>query len=396
MQTLNGSVQRYPWGTTDAIFKLLGQASDGEPLAEYWLGAHVCAPASTPEGNLDVLIEQHPQWLGTASRETFGSQLPFLLKILSAAQPLSLQVHPDREQARSGFARENAAGIPIDAPERIYCDDWPKPEILIALDTFETLCGFRDPKKTAALISGLGIADELSSIIRPLVERKGDAGLAQVFLDILSLEGERNHIVDVCAAAAMNHAKDEGSVGDLARTIIELDDVFGKDRGILAAILLNKVTLAPGEAVYVAPGQMHSHLRGTGIEVMASSDNVIRGGLTRKHIDAQELINVADFTSTKTKMLRPAQKRSGVSHYKTPNPEFDVWKVQVSPERGEIRLPGKRSARIILAISGDLRIASQGAELNLVKGQAAFLYADEVDANVSGSGVLFVTASGVR
>jgi mannose-6-phosphate isomerase len=396
MQLLNGTVQRYDWGTKDAIFDLLGREPDGEPLAEYWLGAHVLSPASTSCGDLDELVRRHPQWLGQATTDAYGPQLPFLMKVLSARHPLSLQAHPDREQAEAGYFRENAAQIPLESPERVYSDDWPKPEILIALDTFESLNGFREPTQTAELFAGLGVADELSSIVRPLTERKGAAALAQVFLDVLSLDGERRHLIDVAAAAAMKHYNDEGPVGEFARTAVELDRVFPGDRGILAALLLNRVTLAPGEAFYVGPGQMHAHLRGTGIEVMATSDNVIRGGLTQKHIDVHELVSVVDFSPLDPQITLPVESRPGVERYKTPCPEFDVWRVTISPELGTIRIPGSRSARIALVISGDAYITSNEVVQPLHKGQSVFLSAEELDASVTGNATLFVTASGLR
>ncbi|MDR1238251.1 MAG: mannose-6-phosphate isomerase, class I [Propionibacteriaceae bacterium] len=395
MQLLNGTVQRYVWGTRDAIFELLDCEPDGEPLAEYWLGAHALSPASTPQGGLDDLVKRHPQWLGQATADAYGPQLPFLLKVLSARHALSLQAHPNREQAEAGFARENAAGIDLASPERVYTDDWPKPEILIALDTFESLNGFREPQATAELFAGLGVADELSSVIRPLTERKGAAALAQVFLDALSLEGERRHLVDVAAAAAMKHSNDEGPVGDFARTAVELDNVFPGDRGILAALLLNRVTLQPGEAFYVAPGQMHAHLRGTGIEVMATSDNVIRGGLTPKHIDVHELVSVVDFAPQQPQLTLPVENRPGVDRYKTPCPEFDVWRVRISPDLATIRLPGSRSARIALVISGQVTITS-GDSMPLRQGQSVFLSAEELDASINGDGIVFVAASGLR
>ncbi|MDR1710745.1 MAG: mannose-6-phosphate isomerase, class I [Propionibacteriaceae bacterium] len=396
MQLLNGTVQRYAWGTHDAIFELLGREPDGEPLAEYWLGAHALSPATTSEGDLDDLVRRHPQLLGQATAEAYGPQLPFLMKVLSARHPLSLQAHPTREQAEAGYARENAAGIALDAPERVYTDDWPKPEILIAISQFESLNGFREPAETARLFAGLGVADELTSIIRPLTERKGAAALAQVFLDVLSLEGERRHLIDVVAAAAMKHSLDEGPVGEFARTAVELDGVFPGDRGILAALLLNRVTLAPGEAFYVAPGQMHAHLRGTGIEVMATSDNVIRGGLTPKHIDVGELVSVVDFTPHEPEITLPVESRPGVERYKTPCPEFDVWRVRITPELGTIRVPGSRSARVVLQLDGHSCLTSADQAQDLARGQAVFVAADELDAATTGDGTAFVAASGLR
>ena len=395
MHKLSGTIQRYDWGTTDAIPKLLGREPDGAPFAEYWLGAHELGPARIACGDLATLLRENPEVLGARNLEVYGARLPFLLKFLSAARPLSLQAHPTREQAEDGFAREEAAGVATTSPERVYCDDWPKPEILIALDTFETLNGFREPRRTAELFAGLGVADELASVIGPLTERKGAAALAEVFLDVLSLDGQRSHLLDVLGSAAVRHVNDDGPLGEFARTAVELDGAFPGDRGILAALLLNRVTLQPGEGYYVAPGQMHAYLRGTGIEVMASSDNVIRGGLTAKHIDVAELVRVVDFTPVEPKIARPESIRPGVERYETPCQEFDVWRVTAEPAQEPVRLPGSLSARIVLVVSGQVTLAA-GEAVTLEGGEAVFLRADEVDTTLCGDGVAFVTSSGLR
>lgn len=333
--------------------------------------------------------------IGRRSRDGFGDQLPYLLKVLSARHALSLQVHPSRDQAQDGFARENEAGLALDAPERTYRDDWPKPELLIALDEFHTLSGFRDPKRTAALFEGLGVAEDLASVIGPLTERKGPAALAEVFLDVLSLDGERAKLSELVCAAAMKHKDDEGPLGEFARTVLELDEVFPADPGILAALLMNRIVLHPGEAMFVPAGHMHAHLRGTGIEVMANSDNVIRGGLTPKHVDVGELVKVVDFSSGEPEVTRPDRIAEGVDRYPTPCPEFDVWRV--APSEGTVvELPGAGSARILLLTSGAADLAVDGRTLHLGKGESAFLPAADEHATLSGDALGFVAASGLR
>lgn len=395
MLRLQGAVQHYAWGTTDAIPRLLGQPADETPFAEYWLGAHPLAPASADGIGLNHLVATNPEVLGQASRQAFGDQLPYLVKVLSARHALSLQAHPSREQALEGFAKEEAAGVAIDAPERTYRDDWPKPEILIALDEFHTLSGFRDPRQTAALFAGLGVAAELASVIGPLTERRGAAALEEVFLDVLSLRGERAGLSELVCAAAMKHSSDPDDLGDFARTVIELDEVFPSDPGILAALLMNRVVLQPGEAVFVPAGHMHAHLRGTGVEVMANSDNVIRGGLTPKHVDVSELIKVVDFDPTVPQLTHPQSVGHGVEHYPTDCPEFDVWRLTSTAATDEVTLPGNGSARVLLAISGTLRLNSPTGSLDLARGQSAFLAAAENAVTLSGEGVAFVTAVGV-
>lgn len=393
MQLLQGAVQHYAWGTTEAIPTLLGRPADGTPYAEYWLGAHPLAPSLVAGRRLDELVQADPAVIGEASRQAFGDALPFLVKVLSARHALSLQVHPSRAQAEEGFARENRAGIALDAPERTYKDDWPKPEILIALDEFHTLSGFRDPKRTAALFAGLGVADELASVIGPLTERKGAAAMAEVFLDVLSLDGERARLSELVCAAAMKHKDSGGELGKFAQTVLDLDEVFPGDHGILAALLMNRVVLAPGEAVYVPAGRMHAHLRGTGVEVMANSDNVIRGGLTPKHVDVGELVKVVEFDAGDPVITRPVAVGHGIDLYPADCPEFAVWRVHCGEA---VTLPGAGSARVLLQVEGHSRLESTAQQLELARGQAAFLAADEADPTISGDGLAFVTASGMR
>lgn len=394
MHLLQGTLQHYAWGTTDAIANLLGREPDGRPTAEYWLGTHPQGPAQAAGTTLDKLIGADPAVLGSRVRDSFGDELPFLMKVLSARHALSIQAHPSRAQAEEGFSRENAAGIALDSPERVYSDTWPKPEILIALDLFETLSGFREPVQTAALLSALGVAGELGSLMTPLTERKGAAALAQVFLEVLSLDGDRARIIDVVSAAAMRHSGEPGPVGDFARTAVELDSVFPGDRGILAALLMNRVTLRPGEAIYVPAGHMHAHLRGTGIEVMANSDNVIRGGLTPKHVDVRELVAVVDFEPRTPQVLQPIRQRPGVERYSITCPEFDVWRLPGSTE--PVTLPGEGSARILFVVDGGVTLQGAGPGQELGRGEAVFLAAGEADLTVSGDGLAFLSASGTR
>ncbi|MFZ0531438.1 MAG: mannose-6-phosphate isomerase, class I, partial [Propionicimonas sp.] len=392
MQPLQGTVQHYPWGTTDAIPALLGVPADGRPFAEYWLGAHRLAPSVLDGSPLDEVLRLRPDYLGPAPQRAFGTQLSFLMKVLSARHALSVQAHPSREQAEDGFARENAAGIALDAPERTYRDTWPKPEILIAIDEFHTLSGFREPLATAELFDQLGVAGQLSSIIGPLTARKGPAALAEVFLDVLSLSGDRARLFELVCAAAMEKQDAPGELGAFARTVIELDEVFPADPGILAALLLNRVVLQPGEALYVPAGVLHAHLRGTGVEVMGNSDNVIRGGLTNKHVDVGELVGVVEFAATEPQIVRPEAVSPGVTHYPTPCPEFDVWRI--APDGARTLVPGDGSARVVLVLSGTLELHQGGDTVSLGQGGAAFLPAQRESVIATGDGLAFLTASG--
>lgn len=395
MLRLQGTAQRYAWGTVDAIPKLLQQPADGSPYAEYWMGAHPTAPAEVEGRPLNEFLAERPEVLGAASRDAFGDQLPYLMKVLSARHALSLQAHPSREQAVEGFAREDTEGLARDAAERTYRDDWPKPEILIAVDEFHTLSGFREPRRTEALFAGLGVADELASVIGPLTERRGTAALQEVFLDVLSLSGERAHLSELVCAAAVNHQDSPGELGAFARTVIELDAVFPGDPGVLAALLMNRVVIPPGQGIYVPAGHMHAHLRGTGIEIMANSDNVIRGGLTPKHVDVGELIKVVSFEPIDPELTTPEVVCDGLLHYPTPCPEFDVWRIDATADTRPVELPGAGSARVLFLVSGSGTLTNGADTLSLPQGGAAFIPADEQVA-FSGEAAGFLSASGAR
>ena len=392
MLELIGVRQRYPWGTKDAIPALLGRATDGQPWAEQWFGAHPLGDSPTPGGStLSEHLAQDPDRLGKVSLMTFGRRLPFLVKVLSAASPLSLQAHPTRQQAREGHARESLLGIPLNAPERSFKDDWPKPETIVALTPFEALVGFRDPLLTAQLFEALEVGDALASVIGPLRDRTGSPALQEVFLDVLSLD-DRRHLVDEVLGAAVNHLDAPGELGVFARTAVEIDEYFPSDPGILAALLLNRFSLEPGQALALPPGVMHSYLRGTCIEVMANSDNVLRGGLTGKHIDVDALLHVVDFTPGPSDVLLPSGS-DGTYIYPTSFEEFELWLLQ--PTDGDtLQIPRGDSGRICLVASGSFELTGDSDPIVLTAGHAVFVAAEEVVV-ARGEGRLFVAATGV-
>lgn len=394
MKEIHGHVMRYPWGTHDAIPSIVGLPTDQGPVAELWLGAHPLGPARAGEVPLDRAIAEDPALLGDRCLAAFGPDLPFLMKILSARHALSVQAHPSREQAEDGFAREEAAGVDLTSPLRSYKDDWPKPEIIVALEEFHTLAGFRDPAESYALFEGLGVIEVARPVVGPLVARPGVAGLQEVFLDVLSVDGDRRAVVDQVLAAAMAHRDDEGPVGDFARTALELDESFPGDPGILVALLMNRVVLAPGEALYVPTGLLHSHLRGTGIEVMANSDNVIRGSLTDKHVAVDELVRIVDFSPHTPAVLTGRAVAPGVREYPTDCPEFDLWRLD--PTDGlPLQLPGQGMPRIALVTDGHVAFADGVDVVDLPRGRALFVPANNPPVTVVGQGQVFVTSPGL-
>ena len=386
-----GSRQSYAWGTHESIPNILHVPADDEPFAEYWLGTHPLGDARMEDGStLSAMLSQQPELLGEATVEAFAGKLPFLMKILSAGSPLSLQAHPSRTQAEEGYAHESLKGLPISSPERSFKDDWPKPEAVIALEPFEGLVGFREPVATAELFESLGLGEALSSVIGPLRDRTTTPALQQVFLDVLSL-GERRYLVDELLGAAMRHLDAPGEVGLFARTAVELDEHFPGDPSILAALLLNRFRLQPGEALTLGAGVMHAYLRGTCVEVMANSDNVLRGGLTKKHIDVDALLQVVRFEPTEVRVLLP-EGSDGIYCYPTIVAEFEVWLV-APVSAAPIDLPRTDAGRICLVTSGAFTLRDDDGVLELSQGQSVFIGADE-HVHVSGEGQMFMATSG--
>lgn len=386
---MTGAIQPYAWGSTTYLPEFLGKQPTDEPQAELWLGAHSLASATVDGRPLDELIAADPAGVvGAASVEEFGETLPFLLKVLAIAKPLSLQAHPTRTQAEEGYAREDAAGIALDATERLYKDTWPKPEMVCALVDSEALCGFRDPEATYDLFGQLGVA-AATALVAPLVDAAlpHDRRLAEVFARVLQLSGDELTVVaDVVAAAGAIDV--EGDLGLFARTAGELGGHYGDDPGILAALLMNRVAVAPGQAVFLPAGNLHAYLHGAGVEIMANSDNVMRGGLTPKHVDVAGLIAILDFTPGFPGYIEPVEESPGCWRYPTPAPEFALWRLELS--EAPVAVPATGFGRVLLVTDGS---ASVG-ELTLGRGQAAFVEPAE-EVSVTGHGTAFVAGPGL-
>lgn len=390
MKQLTGVVKDYAWGSATAIPGILGTAPDGSPQAEYWLGDHPLAPARVEGRTLDQLLVEQPELLGEASLARFGPRLPFMVKILAAEQQLSLQAHPSRTQAEAGFAQEDAAGIPRNHPVRTYRDAWPKPELLCALGPFEALYGFRSPEVSADLLAGLqveGLADTIATLRD---DRDPTEALRRACGTFFHLP--RGGLVDTVVAAAERSVAVEGELGTLARTATELAAQYPGDPGILVALLMNRTTLQRFEALYVPAGMMHAYTRGTGVEVMGSSDNVLRGGLTGKHVDVDGLAAVVDFRPCEPIRVRHEEVAPGLWHYVTPTPEFGVWRAAALP--GPVRLPAAGLARIVLVVEGRLQLDGPEGPSTLRCGDAVLVGADE-DPTLSGAGTAFIAAPGI-
>jgi mannose-6-phosphate isomerase len=379
MDRLSNTVRPYAWGSTTAIPELLGTAPTGEPQAEMWLGAHPGAPSRLDRGSgatgLAEVIAADPEGeLGAATVARFGPRLPFLLKLLAAGAPLSLQVHPDPAQARAGFEDEERRGIPVDAPHRNYKDANHKPELICALTPFEGLCGFRPAAESADLLAGLGV-DSLKPYADLLLAQPEDAALREVLTAVLTADrGEMAQTVAEAAAAAERLGGPYEPYAVLARH-------YPGDPGVVAALLLNHLRLQPGEAVFLGAGVPHAYIEGLGVEIMSTSDNVLRCGLTPKHVDVPELLKVVRFEPGAPRILRP--ESDGEEVYETPVEDFRLSRFVLAPGGAPRQLP-YGAPQILLCTAG----APVVGELPLAPGESVFVPAGE-EVRLSGRGTVF-------
>jgi mannose-6-phosphate isomerase len=377
MDRLDNTVRPYAWGSTTAIPRLLGVEPTGEPQAEMWMGAHPGAPSRTARGPLDEVIGEDPEKeLGRAAVAKFGPRLPFLLKILAAGAPLSLQVHPNLEQAKEGYEDEELRGIPIDASHRNYKDANHKPELICALTEFDGLCGFRSPDEAAELLSGLDV-DSLKPYVDLLHAHPEDAALREVLTAVLSADPDAMaHTVTEAAAACARLGGAYAPYADIAHH-------YPGDPGVIAAMLLNYVQLQPGEALFLGAGVPHAYLNGLGVEIMANSDNVLRCGLTPKHVDVPELLRVVRFEASDPGVLRPEASPDGEEVYETPIDEFRLSRYALAEGAAPHDLT-RETPQILLCTAGSVR--ADGS--TLTPGESVFVPAGE-KAEVSGSGTIF-------
>lgn len=338
---LHNSIQSYAWGSRDALEKLFGLANPtGQPQAEIWMGAHPVAPSlvevdAQNRRPLNQLIdEQGERLLGQGVAERFGRQLPYLFKVLSAAEPLSIQAHPSREQARQGFEKENNQGIPVTAANRNYRDSNHKPELIYALTPFRAMNGFRP---VAEIMAHFGRLDSpvLADGLKQLAGQPTAAGLKRFYGQLMQLDESRLAAV-VTEALRVAESMPESTPDSAFAELVRLHDSYPLDRGVLSPLLLNLVTLKPGEAMFIDAGTLHAYLEGIGLEVMASSDNVLRGGLTPKHVDVAELLDIIDFTPKLPGQIRVtpvdqyAVYKSNVVSYPAPVDDFTFTVLQLT------------------------------------------------------------------
>jgi len=383
MFELTNEIRSYAWGSHTAIAEFLGRLSaSAEPEAELWIGAYPGFASRLPDGKtLAQFIAEDPEAaLGAAAVARFGPRLPFLMKVLAIGSPLSLQAHPNAAQAVAGFAAEEAAGVPLDDPTRNYRDARHKPEMLCALTPVEALCGFRAVEDTVAMLGELAVP-ELEGLREALVE----SGLQRGVRWILDLADDDIPVVVPALARALPSV-DIGTYSSALHWLSRLADQYRRDRGVILALLCDFVRLEPGEALVIPAGMLHAYLSGVGVELMAESDNVLRGGLTAKHVDVADLQRILDLHSAVPEVLRGEKEGLGRTRFPAGIDEFELCRVEVADA---VALEGNRPT-LVLTVEGSARLrATDGTVLDLPRGHAAFLSAAEKDVEISGPAVVF-------
>jgi mannose-6-phosphate isomerase len=396
MERLDNLVRDYPWGSARDIPEFLGIPASGEPVAELWMGAHPDLPSRVVRDGetrslADVIAADPRAELGPDVVNRFGPRLPFLLKVLAAARPLSLQVHPDKQYAERAYAtQQRTPGAPRD-----YTDDNHKPELICALrDGFAGLCGFRPLPGSRELLAELDVAG-LAELAAGLAQGEADpAGtLRGLVTGVLTGDTDRAPLIAAVGEACQGVAAAGGPWGPACAAYAVIAADYPADPGALVALLLNYVELAEGEAVFVGAGVPHCYLHGLGAELMASSDNVLRAGLTSKRVNVPELLRVLDFRPAEPAVLRPVP---GGYTYPTPADDFRLSRLDLSDQ--PFALPGggpDGGPQIVLCIAGAARLRDRsGHELELRRGQSAFLSAADAGVTITGHGTVLRAAVG--
>ncbi len=384
---LSCPVKNYAWGSVGGLSKLLGRPDEGQPQAEMWVGAHPSAPSLAVDARgccspLDRLLESDPLLLH-ADCGGVAPRLP-LLKVLAADRPLSLQAHPASARAARRFAEEQRHGGVAD--ERIYRDPWHKPEMIYALEPFEALCGFAPAGRAAALLAGLGVRG-LAGLVAELSAGDEACGMRQAMRRLLTMEPRHaaGLVADVVAAARSNP-------DPAYATVVELAAWHPHDPGVIVSLLLNRLTLRPGEAMFVPPNTIHSYLRGVGIEVMAASDNVLRAGLTGKRVDVAELLEATDYSPRAPQLVTPFRIGCDEQVFVPDVDEFRLSVISGMPGAAHAWHDGR--PRTVLCLRGSFSLTVDGTAIGLNQGDAAFVAAGAPAVRVDGAGTVVSTAPG--
>ena len=394
MEILDGQIRKYAWGSRTKLAELQGRRTPTqEPEAELWFGAHPASPAvlrrATGAAPLTEVIAADPEGvLGAETVSRYGTRLPFLFKVLAAVQPLSIQAHPDLQQAEAGYAAEEAAGVPLNAPKRTYVDRWHKPELLVAVSEFDALCGFRDPNASADLLAALDVP-ELAGTVKALRAPDQSVALQTAVSRLLTFPATRRAELVSAVVTAASKRGGEHPTYALAEQLVER---YPGDAGVVVAMLLNQVSLAPGEAVWMPAGNLHAYLAGVGIEIMAASDNVLRGGLTPKNVNVPELLRVLRFEVLAEPVLKPVTLAEGLVRWPVPVGDFALVRAVVNG--GPVTLPDGGGPRVVFCLKGSVECDDGRDRQRLHAGQAGFVRACAGDVVVTGTGAVYQAGVG--
>jgi mannose-6-phosphate isomerase len=392
---LKNTIQEYAWGSRRAIPDLLGQRNpENKPQAELWMGAHPKAPS---------LVQYHGQWvslldlinkdpldvLGKNAAKAFNNKLPYLFKVLAAAKPLSIQAHPNLHQAREGFERENAQRIPLDAPDRNYRDANHKPECICALTRFWALSRFR---RISGILSYLKkvCPHGLDAEINTLKQQPTADGLKRFYTALMSMNASRQHQI---ITEALEQAQRFEAQDPVFNWMLKIADDYPNDIGVLAPILLNLICLEPGQALFLDAGELHAYLEGLGIELMANSDNVLRGGLTPKHVDVSELLRVLKFEDKDVTLLKPQESFANELVYPSPVKEFVLSAITLN-KGARYQSPAHRSVEILICTRGIVTLTDDGSqtETQLQQGGSVLIPAAVERYAITGEGTCYKAA----
>ena len=376
---LTGQVQHYAWGGKHYIASLIGlHSAKDQPCAEWWLGAHPSAPSEiedvTGKQSLIEFLSQNPTALGQASHQQFGDELPYLLKILDVEKPLSIQLHPTKAQAEKGFEAENAKGVSLTDSTRTYKDRNHKPEMMIALSDFWLLHGF---KIKSQILTTLNVRPSL----QPLAEKLGKQSLAEFYADVMLADQSTlaNWLLPIIEVNQQPYKNGELTLDNPDYWVLYTMEAMAispekLDAGLVCFYLFNIVHLKEGEGIFQDAGIPHAYLRGQNVELMACSDNVIRGGLTPKYVDIAELLKIVDCREVTPQIISAAPQNQSEFTYKTPVKDFALAQIRVEPQQHtELNL---QSAGILLVMQGELKIQEKSTALTLKQGESAFITAD--------------------
>ncbi|MDN4162475.1 mannose-6-phosphate isomerase, class I [Nocardioides abyssi] len=401
MFLLRNAVRGYAWGSSTHLPRFLGTEPTGDPQAELWIGAHDGDPSYLPDGRaLNEVIATDPRHLlGQSVVDTFGARLPYLMKVLAVAEPLSLQVHPSSSRARIGFAREDAAGVPLDAVDRSYKDAFHKPEMIYAITRFEGMAGFRDTEKSAQILRLLDLpwADDVA---HRLESGPAFQTLRAIVTEMLGRGGPELESLLADVQRAARHAEERGHREEMRANPVRVDparinreatrvfamvgkliEQYPADPGVLVTLLLNHVVLAPGEAMFLDAGVIHAYVSGLGVEIMASSDNVLRAGLTPKHMDVPELLSVTNFTPMPGPQWLPSVAASHHAHLEPPVPDFALTVGDVPGVTAPAAGP-----RTVLVLDGEVELLTADETVPAGRGQTVFIADADGPVRIVGSG----------